>query len=84
MRKTCFLPYANNKGADQPEYNISSFCIRNLKSLSSFCGCAGRFESYLVGNPEDRFSRDVALIKTGCKVIYSPFEICGILKTFCC
>ena len=42
--------------------NISSFYIRNFKSLAGFCGCAGRFaiESYLVENPEDRFSRDEA------------------------
>ena len=32
--------------------------MQNLKPLPSFCGWAGRFESYLVGNPEDRFSRD--------------------------
>ena len=30
------------------------------KSLVSFCGCADRFESFLVANPEDRFSRDGA------------------------
>ena len=29
-------------------------------SLASLCSWAGRFESYLVGNPKDRFSRDVA------------------------
>ena len=28
--------------------------------LFAACGCAGRFESYLVANPEDRFSRDEA------------------------
>ena len=39
---------------------MSSFYIRNFKALTSFCGCAGRFVSYLVGNPEDRFSRDEA------------------------
>ena len=38
-----FLPYANNKGADQPAH----------------CW-AGQFEYYLVGNPKDRFSHDVA------------------------
>ena len=32
-------------------------------TLASFCGCAGRFESYLVENPEDRFSRDEAHIR---------------------
>ena len=43
-------------------YNISSFCIRNFKPLASFCGCPGRFESYLVENPKDRFSCDEAHI----------------------
>ena len=28
-----------------------------ISSTSSFCGCAGQFVSYLVANPEDRFSR---------------------------
>ena len=44
-------------------YNSSSFYIQNFKPLpiASFCGCTGWFESYLAGNPEDRFSRDVAL-----------------------
>ena len=42
-----FYAYANNKGADQ-----------NFKALASLSGCAGRFESYLVENPEDRFSHD--------------------------
>ena len=70
------MPYANNKGADQPAHLrslISAFVVRclesiipqvfyiqNFKPLPSFCGSAGRFESYLVENPEDRFSRDVA------------------------
>ena len=68
-----FMPYANNKGADQFAHPrslistfvvhchvsvVSSFYIRNFKPLATFCGCAGRFESYLVENPEDRFSRD--------------------------
>ena len=39
-----------------------SLHIRNFKPLPSFCGCAGRFVSYLVGNPEDRFSRDEPLL----------------------
>ena len=41
-------------------YNTSSCYIRNFKTLASLCLWAGRFESYLVANPEDRFSRDVA------------------------
>ena len=62
----CLMSYANNKGADQPcyllarQYNISRFYSRNFKALASFCGCAGWFVSCLVGNPEDRFSRDEA------------------------
>ena len=44
------------------QYNISSFYIRNFKPPPSFCGCAGRFESYLVKNLEDRFSHDEAHI----------------------
>ena len=44
------------------QYNVSSFYIRNFKPLASFFGCTGRFESYLVKNPEDRFSRDEAHI----------------------
>ena len=71
------MPYANNKGTDQPAHPrslISAFVIRCLDSiipilaigkisrLASFCGCAGRFESYLVGNPEDRVSHDVAVM----------------------
>ena len=69
------MPYANNKGADQPAHPrslISAFVvrcldriillvsiIRNFKPLPSFCGCAGRFVSCLVGLG-DMFSRDEA------------------------
>ena len=31
-----------------------------FKSLASLCSWAGRFESYLVETPEDRFSHDEA------------------------
>ena len=51
------------------QYNISSFYIQNFKPLASFCGCAGRFESYLVANPENRFSRDKAHIDVSCSQI---------------
>ena len=74
-----FMPFANNKGADQPAHPrslisafvvrcidsiipLSSFYTRNFKPLPSFCDCADRFESYLVWNPEDRFSCDEAHI----------------------
>ena len=59
------MPYANNKGADQPGIravisafvvrcldSIISLLIRNFKPLASLCSWAGRFESYLVENPE--------------------------------
>ena len=70
-----FLPYANNKGTDKPacprslisafgvrclDSTVSSFYICNFVSLASFCGCTGWFESYLVANPEDRFSCEEA------------------------
>ena len=58
--KMCLMSYANNKGADQPAQSaqrlccsllrISRFYNRNFKTLASFCGCAGRFVSGLVGN----------------------------------
>ena len=41
----------------------SSTCYsRNFKTLASLISWAGRFESYLVENPKDSFSRDVAPI----------------------
>ena len=45
------------------QYNTSSFYIQNFKPLASLCSWAGRFESTVVANPEDRFSRDEAHIK---------------------
>ena len=52
--------------------NTSSFYIQNFKPLASFCCCAGQFESYLVGNPEDRFSRDEA------HIFCTDFSLCYI------
>ena len=43
-------------------YKSSSFYIQNFKPLPSFCGCESQFESTLVGNLEDRFSCDEALM----------------------
>ena len=72
MRKSVFLPYANNKGADQPAHLhslISAFVVCCLDSIitlvsiseiSSSCGCTGRFESTRLQAPKDRFSRDDA------------------------
>ena len=71
MRKPVYA-YANNKGADLPAHPrslIITFVVLSLDSiipllaiskvsrLASFCSWA---ESYLVANPEDRFSRDEA------------------------
>ena len=39
---------------------VSIFEISSL--LAGFCGCAGQFESYLVENPDKRFSHDMARI----------------------
>ena len=64
-KRKCVMSYANNKAADQPAHPlnlISAFVVccldsislrlysRNFKILASFCGCAGRFVSGLVGN----------------------------------
>ena len=75
MRKCVLCHYAINKGADQPAHlcslistfvihclcNTYSYYIPNSKPLASLCISADRFESYLVANPKDRFSHDVAL-----------------------
>ena len=37
--------------------------MQNLKPLACLCSWAGRFESYLVRNHDDRFSRDEALLE---------------------
>ena len=77
-----FMPYANKKGADQPAHPhslISAFVVRCLESiipvlakskiskLASLCAWAGRFESYLVANPKDKFSHDMAQLKVDVK-----------------
>ena len=68
-----FMPYENNKCADQPAHPcslLSTFVVRCLDSTVCilaitkvsrfFCSWTGWFESYLVANPEDRLSHDVA------------------------
>ena len=77
------MPFANNKGADQPAHShslISAFVVRCLDRILSLVSIlnfaiswfslasvliswAGRFESYLVENPKDRFSHDEARIR---------------------
>ena len=72
----CLMSYANNKGADQPAHPCSLFsafvvhCLdsiislrfysRNFKSLASFCGCADRFMSGLIGKSQKHVCRDEA------------------------
>ena len=66
-----YLWHMNKKGADQPVLPrslISSLVVHcfdscyniTFKILASFCSWAGRFEFYLVTNPEGRVSYDVA------------------------
>ena len=70
-----FMLYANNKGTDQPAHLrslISTFVVRCLDSIIPLVSifeisslylasvAAQVFESTLVANPEDRFSRDRA------------------------
>ena len=67
MRKLC-----ENKGADQlPSYHLLAllFCYiagkissTNFKPLTIFLDCTAQFVSDLVGNPEERFSSDAALM----------------------
>ena len=83
-----FLPYVNNKGADQPVHPhslistfvvhcldsiIPCFYIRNFKTLPCFCGCTDWFASTLVANPEDRFSHDEAQIIPECENLIHIF-----------
>ena len=70
-----FIPYANNKGTDQPAHPrslISAFVVRCLDSIIHLVSIfeISRLRHslllsrlvwvYLVGNPEDKFSRDEA------------------------
>ena len=70
------IPYANNKGVDQPAHPrslISTFVVHSLDSILSLVSVSeilrlwlssvseqARFKSTLVANPEDGFSRDEA------------------------
>ena len=74
--KTCFMPYANNKGADQPAHPrslISAFVVHCLDSiislvsifaisLRSLASVAEQASLSLTWseNAEDRFSHDLA------------------------
>ena len=80
-----FIPYANNKGADQPVHLrslISAFIVRcrdsiipilAISKLSRLCS----FESCLVPTLADRFSRDVAQISVLLLVKYDNIKETG-------
>ena len=69
------MPYANNKGTDQPAHLrnlISAFVVHCLDSIIPLVSISEisslhrasvaaqtKFVSYLVANPKDRFSHDV-------------------------
>ena len=55
--KTCLMLYVKNKDTHQPAHLHSLISIFVFRCSDSW---SGRFESYLVANPEDRFSSEVA------------------------
>ena len=63
----CLMPYANNKGADQPAHPpslISPFmCTCYIQSFKNLAEQAGLNLTYSK-IPEDTFSRDVAHLQT--------------------
>ena len=75
------MPYANNKGVDQPAHPrslISTFVVRSLDSIVSLVSVSeilrlwlasvseqARFKSIQVANPEDGFSRDEVHVLVG-------------------
>ena len=75
--KTCLMPHANNKGADQPAHSrslISTFVVRCLDSMICILAICkvSRFQLASVSEqaglnlrskiPEDTFSRDAAQV----------------------
>ena len=59
---------SGNREADQSlfllygKYNSCTTYTQNFKAPAIFCGCTAWFVSDLVGNPEDLFSHNKALI----------------------
>ena len=71
-RENLTLLHMNNKGTDQPvrmqsdqhlcyflttKFNIKACFVQNFKIPDHLCSWVDWFESYLVGNHKDRFSR---------------------------
>ena len=60
--------------------NIYTCYFQNFKILASFCGFTVWFESYLVGNPENRFSPDGTHMWTAkAQVSYTSTQSCWSL-----
>ena len=71
MRKRvlCHMQITTSAQSDQHlccslprQYDMYTNYIQSCKILACFCSWAGWFEPYLVGNPKDTFSHDVAHI----------------------
>ena len=56
-------------------FSISTCYSRNFKTLASLCSWAGRFESYIVANPENRFSRDVTHLFLFAFLLFLPSPV---------
>ena len=87
------MPYANNKGGVQPAHlSIVSFVSISEMSRQQLASVAEQPESYLVENPEDRFSRDKAQLYEDMSVHIRqtlPASFCllywsRLLKLRCC
>ena len=68
MRKTCFCICKKQRRRSGGGYFAADqrlcFRYRYYKPLAIFCGCTAQCLSDLVENPKDRFSCDVARMKT--------------------
>ena len=56
------------------QYNTTTCYSQNFKTLANPISWAGRFESFLVANPEDRFSRDKAQLDRVKRIWY--YHLC--------
>ena len=76
------MPHANNKGAD-PCSLINAFIVRCLDSIISLLAIAEQSDlrSYLVANPEDRFSRDIAHIILSVLLQITPVRVTSLNVT---
>ena len=59
-RSTCVSAQSDLFCSLLRQYNICSCYIQSFKTLTGLCSWVSWFEPYLVANPEDKFSRDMA------------------------